>query len=86
MYLDDRLIKNRALLLIQLDEVLHFNQQLRLIVNRQKSNMIPSQVIQYLGSVFDPGQDIVYPSEERYHKIVEEIILLSDNNVLAQSI
>jgi hypothetical protein len=48
--------------------------------------MNPSQVIQYLGSVFDTRQGIIYPLEEMYQTIVEEITLLTDKNVSAQSI
>lgn len=71
----------------QLDEVLQLIQNIGLIVNVQKSNMNPSQVVLYLGSVFNTRKGLVFPSEERYKKIVEEITILSETkSVVAQTI
>lgn len=89
MYLDDWLIKSqdRTLLLRQLEETLQLIQNLGLIVNVQKSNMNPSQVVLYLGSVFNTRRGLVLPSEERFQKIVEEIATISEMKcVVAQKV
>ncbi|KAK3092798.1 hypothetical protein FSP39_007315 [Pinctada imbricata] len=82
MYLDDWLIKhqNLELLINHRREVLATVESLGLIVNHSKSQLEPKQIIQYLGSVFNLQKGILYPSQERCVKLMEEI-----KSIIAQS-
>ena len=54
-YLDDWLVQSSSQesLLRDLQTVLHLCHELGIVVNPQKSNLVPSQVVQYLGVVID---------------------------------
>ena len=87
MYLDDWLIKNqnREILVSQSRMVLQLIERLGLIVNHAKSHLVPSQVIQYLGAVFNLQEGMIYPTLERCTKIQEEIrLLMSQTHQTAQ--
>ena len=87
MYLDDWLIKNqnREILVNQSRMVLQLIERLGLIVNHAKSHLEPSQVIQYLGAVFNLQEGMIYPTLERCTKIQEEIrLLMSQTHQTAQ--
>ena len=87
MYLDDWLIKNqnREILVSQSRMVLQLIERLGLIVNHAKSHLEPSQVIQYLGAVFNLQEGMIYPTLERCTKIQEEIrLLMSQTHQTAQ--
>ena len=66
-YLDDWLVQSasREFLLRDLQTVLQLCHELGIVVNPQKSNLVPSQVVQYLGVVIDSASFRASPSEER---------------------
>ena len=66
-YLDDWLVQSssRESLLRDLQTVLHLCHGLGIVVNPQKSNLIPSQVVQYLGVVINATSFRASPSPER---------------------
>ena len=88
MYLDDWLIKNqdKHLLRQQISQVLEVIQGLGLLVNWTKSQLEPTQTIQYLGSVFSLKDGVVYPTMDRYCKLQEALQNLSNQDqVTAQT-
>ena len=88
MYLDDWLIKNqdKHLLRQQISQVLEVIQGLGLLVNWTKSQLEPTQTIQYLGSVFSLKDGVVYPTMDRYRKLQEALQnLSSQDQVTAQT-
>ena len=66
-YLDDWLVQSssRESLLGDLQTVLQLCHKLGIVVNPQKSNLVPKQVVQYLGVVIDSTSFRASPSEER---------------------
>ena len=70
-YLDDWLVQSasRESLLRDLQTVLHLCHELGIVVNPQKSNLVPSQVVQYLGVVIDSTSFRASPSEERISRL-----------------
>ena len=70
-YLDDWLVQSssRESLLRDLQTVLHLCHELGIVINPQKSNLVPSQVVQYLGVVIDATSFRVSPSQERISKL-----------------
>ena len=70
-YLDDWLVQSssRESLLEDLQTVLHLCQELGIGINPQKSNLIPSQVVQYLGVVIDSTTFRASPSVERISRL-----------------
>ena len=44
-----------------------------LILNREKSVLVPTQLVSYLGAVFDLRLGTIFPSEERYSNMVKQI-------------
>ena len=78
-YLDDWLIQapSRLLVLQALDTVLQLCQELGIVVNWEKSNLIPSQRVVYLGVIIDYLAFRASPSLPRVEKlfsIVEEFL------------
>ena len=70
-YLDDWLVQSasRESLLRDLQTVLQLCHELGIVVNPQKSNLVPSQVVQYLGVVIDSTSFRASPSEERISQL-----------------
>ena len=70
-YLDDWLVQSssRESLLRDLQTVLHLCHELGIVINPQKSNLVPSQVVQYLGVVIDATSFRASPSQERISKL-----------------
>ena len=70
-YLDDWLIQSssRESLLRDLQTVLHLCHELGIVINPQKSNLVPSQVVQYLGVVIDATSFRASPSQERISRL-----------------
>ena len=70
-YLDDWLVQSasRESLLRDLQTVLPLCHELGIVVNSQKSNLVPSQVVQYLGVVIDSTSFRASPSEERISRL-----------------
>lgn len=75
MYLDDWLIRNQSkdLLQMQLFKLVNLLVDLGLLINVEKSQFIPSQIITYLGAVFNLQEGQVYPSESRFIAIQQAI-------------
>ena len=71
LYLDDWLVQSssRESLLRYLQTVLQLCHELGIVVNPQKSNLVPSQVVQYLGVVIDTTSFTASPSQERISKL-----------------
>ena len=70
-YLDDWLVQSasRESLLRDLQTVLQLCHELGIVVNPQKSNLVPSQVVQYLGVVIDSTSFRASPSQERISQL-----------------
>ena len=70
-YLDDWLVQSasRESLLRDLQTVLQLCHELGIVVNPQKSNLVPSQVVQYLGVVIDSTSFRASPPEERISRL-----------------
>ena len=70
-YLDDWLVQSasRESLLRHLQTVLQLCQELGIVVNPKKSNLVPSQVVQYLGVVINSTSFRASPSEERISRL-----------------
>ena len=70
-YLDDWLVQStsRESLLGDLQTVLQLCHELGIVVNPQNSNLVPSQVVQYLGVVIDSTSFRASPSEERISRL-----------------
>ena len=75
MYLDDWLVKNqiRELLLHQLNQTIQLLVDVGLIINLDKCHLVPSQIITYLGAVFNLNKGLVLPSENRFLAINQAI-------------
>ena len=71
-YLDDWLVQSasRVSLLRDLQTVLQLCHEFGIVVNPQKSNLVPSQVVQYLGVVIDSTSFRASPSEERISRLL----------------
>ena len=70
-YLDDWLILNKVqdLLLRDINTALNLLSQLGWIVNKEKSQLVPCQLVIYLGSPFDLQNGLVFPTQERINKL-----------------
>ena len=70
-YLDDWLVQSpsRESLLRDLQTILHLCHELGIVINPQKSNLVPSQVVQYLGVVIDTTSFRAFLSQERISKL-----------------
>ena len=75
MYLDDWLVKNqiRELLLHQLNQTIQLLVDLGLIINLDKCHLVSSQIITYLGAVFNLNKGLVLPAENRFLAINQAI-------------
>ena len=73
-YLNDWLVQSscRESLLRDLQTVLQLCHELGIVVNPQKSNLVPSQVVQYLGVVIDTTSFRASPSQEHISKSTAE--------------
>ena len=71
-YLDDWLVQSssQASLLRDLQTVLQLCHELGIVVNPQKSNLVPSQVVQYLGVVINAETFRASPSQERISRLL----------------
>ena len=71
-YLDDWLVQSssRESLLRDLPVVLDLCRELGIVVNPEKSNLIPSQVVQYLGVVLNTQSFVASPSPDRVSRLV----------------
>lgn len=78
MYLDDWMLKNqnKVLLTNQLGYVQNLLKNLGLIINLEKSCMIPTQTLNYLGAVIHLKEGLVFPSEERFQNICQMIHMM----------
>ena len=76
MYLDDWLIKNRSVLQLQqqLLQTVNLLVDLGLLINIEKSQLVPSQVVTYLGAVFNLREGLVFPTEERFLAVQQAIM------------
>ena len=70
-YLDDWLVQSssRASLVRDLQTVLLLCHELGIVVNPQKSNLVPSQIVQYLGVVIDSISFRASPSQDRISRL-----------------
>ena len=70
-YLDDWLVQSssRESLLTDLQTVLSLCHELGIVINPLKSNLVPSQVVQYLGVVIDSTSFRASPSVERVTRL-----------------
>ena len=71
-YLDDWLVQSfsRESLLRDLQTVLDLCHELGIVVNPQKSHLVPSQVVQYLGEVINAETFMASPSQERISRLL----------------
>ena len=71
-YLDDWLVQSssRESLLRDLQTVLSLCHELGIVVNREKSHLVPSQVVQYLGVVINTQSFKASPSQERISRLL----------------
>ena len=79
MYLDDWIVRNqeREVLYEQRELILVTLDMVGLILNKKKSDLVPTQSVSYLGAVFDLRLGIIFPSEERYLNMVKQIDIIS---------
>ena len=70
-YLDDWLVQSssRESLLRDLKTVLGLCHELWVVINREKSHLIPSQVVQYLGVVINSQSFVASPSPDRISRL-----------------
>ena len=70
-YLDDWLVQSssRESLLQDLHVVLDLCRDLGIVINLEKSNLVPSQVVQYLGVVIDAQSFVASPSPDRITRL-----------------
>ena len=78
VYLDDwiQLNQERQILLTEREITLNLLLNLGFIINKNKSTLIPVQILTYLGTVFQLKKGLVYPTAERFQKLVKAIHLL----------
>ena len=71
-YFDDWLVQSasRESLLQDLQTVLDLCHELGIVVNPQKSHLVPSQVVQYLGVVISTQTFMASPSQERISRLL----------------
>ena len=88
-YLDDWLIlcHSKDRLQTQVSVTLQILSQLGFVINRTKSDLIPTQTFQYLGVQFDTSKNYMAPSMENRQKLVDKIELIrSAKAVSAQTL
>jgi hypothetical protein len=71
VYLDDWLIvnQNKRQLLSDCENCLNLLKSLGFLVNKEKSTLIPTQYLVYLGGLFHLDKGLIYPTQERIAKI-----------------
>ena len=71
-YLDDWLVQSssRDSLVRDLQTVLSLCHELGIVVNPQKSNLVPSQIVQYLGVLIDSTSFRASPSQDRISRLL----------------
>ena len=71
-YLEDWLVQSssRESLLRDLRVVLSLCQELGIVINPEKSNLVPSQVVQYLGVVVNAQSFVASPSPDRISRLL----------------
>ena len=71
-YLDDWLVQSssRESLLQDLQVVLDLCRELDIVVNPEKSNLIPSQVVQYLGVIINTQSFVASPSPDLVSRLL----------------
>ncbi|CAC5377945.1 unnamed protein product [Mytilus coruscus] len=71
VYLDDWIIVNQDQnqLILDREKCLNLIVSLGFIVNKEKSNLIPSQSVTYLGGVFHLEKGLIFPTLERIEKL-----------------
>ncbi|XP_045202243.2 uncharacterized protein LOC123555716 [Mercenaria mercenaria] len=86
VYLDDWLQLNqlKQLLLREREITLNLLLNLGFIINKNKSSLVPVQVMTYLGSVFHLDKGLVCPTEERYIALVGAIQKLIQGHAVAR--
>ena len=85
-YLDDWLILNKVqdLLLRDINTALNLLSQLGWIVNKEKSQLVPCQLVIYLGSQFDLQKGLVFPTQERINKLKLAVQKILKGNITAR--
>jgi hypothetical protein len=70
-YLDDWLAVNKTKMLLLKDryQILSLLFHLGFIINKEKSQLVPMQTLNYLGSYWDLKKGLVFPSMERLEKL-----------------
>lgn len=78
VYLDDWLGLNALMqnLLQDREKLLSLLVNLGFIINGKKSQLVPTQLITYIGGLFDLMKGLVYPTSERVDKIKQAINLI----------
>jgi hypothetical protein len=71
VYLDDWLIvnQNKRLLLSDRRNCLNLLKSLGFLVNKEKSTLIPTQTLVYLGALFHLDKGLIYPIQDRIVKL-----------------
>ena len=71
-YFDDCLMNNqdRELQLQHIDFTLRLMKQLGWLISEEKSHLIPSRQLQYIGGLFQTDRDVLRVPEDRWEKIV----------------
>lgn len=82
MYLDDWLLKHQSAMQVQhqLSQKVNPLVDVGLLINVEKSQLIPSQIITYLGAVFNLREGIVVPTEDRFLALLQAIKEIADKN------
>ena len=81
VYLDDWLIvnQNKRQLLSDRENCLNLLKSLGFLVNKEKSTLIPTQTLIYLGGLFHLDKGLIYPTQER----IVELNLLTQEKASA---
>ena len=83
-YLDDWLIRSqsREEALVNTQAVVDLTQSLGWIINQQKSELNPTQVFSFVGYEYHLDSALVKPTQERWLKLQDFILLLKSKHVL----
>lgn len=86
VYLDDWFLLNaiRNQLLENRELVLNLLAQLGFIVNRKKSQLVPTQQIVYIGGLFQLDKGLVLPTPERIKKLKSAVLKILNMQVTAK--
>ncbi|XP_060594733.1 uncharacterized protein LOC132749068 [Ruditapes philippinarum] len=87
VYLDDWLCLNQIHQHLLKDQYVCLNLLIKLgfLVNLEKSNLTPQQIITYIGAVFNLKLGLILPTEERFLKIQNAILDLVNGKNKAQN-